>query len=183
MTRTGTIHAAAALAALAAATALLLYVIRQYIRNMKTLSTHMHTSAYGKQFIKRHEGLRLEAYRDTAGTLTIGYGHTGGVNAGDVITRDEADLLFEADLAAHEPAVQALGVELTQGQFDALVSFAFNVGTAAFEGSTLRRKVLANPDDPDIALEFNRWTYAGGATSAGLAARRKDEARMYFNLA
>ena len=156
------------------------WAVRKLVRNMKHPASHMNASPAGRRLVQRLEGLRLTAYLDQAGVPTIGYGHTGPtVELGQTVTRQEAEALFTADLAVAEAAVRTLQAELTQGQFDALVSFTYNVGAAAFQGSTLRRKVEADPADPGIPAEFRRWTYAGGAYSDGLANRREEEIRMY----
>ena len=148
---------------------------------MKFNSRTMRVSEHGKSLIKKHEGLRLTAYLCPAKVWTIGYGSTGThVREGMTITRAEADALLEADIRRHEPPVQNLNVELTQNQFDALVSFVFNIGAGAFATSTIRRKVLANPDDPTIADEFRRWNKASGVVLNGLVNRRNDELKMYF---
>ena len=94
-------------------------------------------NAAGVALVREYEGLRLEAYQDTSGIWTIGYGHTGGVKPGDCISREQAPQLLEADLVQAERAVDALvRVSLTDNQFSALVSFVFNEGEAAFAGST-----------------------------------------------
>ena len=88
---------------------------------------NMKLSEKGANLIKQYEGLRLNAYQDAGGVWTIGYGHTGGVQPGDVITREEADALFWADVEKFVRGVNRLkqGTRLTQNQFDALVSFAY----------------------------------------------------------
>ena len=92
--------------------------------------------------LKEFEGLRLEAYKDAAGVLTIGYGHTGSdVLAGDRITEYYAKELLMDDLGRFEAAVRQLHVAHTQGQFDALVSFAFNLGIGWLRGSTLLKTI------------------------------------------
>lgn len=145
----------------------------------------MKASDYVKNFIKGQEGLRLEAYKCSAGVWTIGYGHTGAdVKQGLKIDRAEADRLFDLDLARFENELNRMlragGVkELRQGQFDALLSFAFNVGTAKLESSTLWRKVKANPNDPTIADEFRRWKFAGGREVPGLVRRRAAEVAIW----
>lgn len=140
----------------------------------------MKTSGQGIELIKRYEGLRLEAYRCPAGVWTIGWGHTEGVKAGTVIDLAEAERLLEEDVAAAERCVNADDCALTQNRFDALVSFVFNVGTANYKKSTLRKKVLADPDDKTIADEFERWVYAKGKVLLGLMRRRADECGLYF---
>ncbi len=143
----------------------------------------MKTSDDGLDLIKQFEGLRTEAYQCQANVWTIGYGHTKGVTSGMKITREQAEQMLQQDIIAFENAVKSTlnGVSLTQSQFDALVSFAFNVGTSAFKNSTLAKKVKANPDDTEIASEFRRWVYANGAVSKGLSNRREREAQLYFS--
>lgn len=139
----------------------------------------MKTSKQGIELIKRFEGLRLKAYRCPAGVLTIGWGHTGGVIADMVIDRAEAERLLVEDVAVAERCVNADDVGLRQNQFDALVSFVFNVGIANYRESTLRRMVLADADNPAIAKEFMRWVYAKGKRLLGLVRRREAESEMY----
>jgi len=140
----------------------------------------MKTSDRMIEMIAGWEGFRGEAYVCPAGVLTIGYGHTKGVKRGDRVTRERALELLREDLTVAERAVNGLAAALRQEQFDALVSFVFNVGTEAFRGSTLRRKVLEDPDDMGIEREFMRWTKAGGVRLEGLARRRRKEAEYYF---
>lgn len=136
------------------------------------------------ELIKRHEGLRLQAYRCPAGVWTIGRGHTAGVSPGDRITAAEADTLLAADVAAlygHLAEMEReAGLTLGANRRAALVSFAYNAGIASLRRSTLWRKVARNPDDPSIAREFARWKYAGGKVMAGLVKRRAEEAALYF---
>lgn len=141
----------------------------------------MKTSSRGIELIKRHEGLRLRAYLCPAGVWTIGYGHTGGVKSGDVITGARADVLLRDDLTWAEREVNAQGLNLVQNQFDALVSFVFNVGREQFIKSTLLRIAKANTNDPRIRAEFSRWVYAKGKVLPGLVARREEESTLYFN--
>lgn len=140
--------------------------------------------------MKQWEGLKLNAYRCPAGVLTIGYGHTGkDVVAGLKITRERAEELFESDIAKFERTldkqVNADKVQtLTQGQYDALLSFAYNVGMANLKSSTLWRKVKANPNDASIGNEFRRWVWAttskGKVQLPGLIKRRAKEAEVYL---
>lgn len=143
----------------------------------------MKASEKVKNRIKEYEGLRLQAYRCPAGVLTIGYGHTGpDVKAGMTITREEADRLFDRDLDMLERQVAAVAgtVNLRQCQWDALVSFAYNVGIGNLSSSTLLRKVKSNPDNPAIRGEFKKWNKAGGKVLPGLVKRRDWEAQLYF---
>ncbi|MCM1310830.1 MAG: lysozyme [Bacteroides sp.] len=135
-----------------------------------------------KNFIKSHEGLRLSPYRCAGGVWTVGYGHTDNdFSRTHSITRAQAEAFFETDVAHAGEQVNAMaeGVTLTQGQFDALVSFAFNLGIGALESSTLWRKVKANPSDPTIPAEFTRWVYAKGVRLPGLVRRRSEEAKIW----
>ncbi|WP_334129202.1 lysozyme [Sneathiella sp.] len=118
-------------------------------------------SQQGADLIKHLEGLRLDAYQDSAGVLTIGYGHTGDVYAGQKISEAEADADFLKDIGWAVDAVNsAVHVALNQAQFDALVSFTFNVGGGAFRSSTLLKKLNAG-DYAAVPVEMGRWVYAG----------------------
>lgn len=143
----------------------------------------MKTSDRGIEFIKVREGFRAEAYLCPSGVLTIGYGHTAGVGEGQTCTEAQAEEWLREDLAESERAVTecAGGAGLSQCRFDALVSFTFNIGTAALRRSTLLRKVKADPSDPSIRDEFGRWVHGGGRVLPGLVARRKAEADLYFS--
>ena len=134
----------------------------------------------GLDLIKKYEGLRLEAYKCPAGVWTIGYGHTKGVYKGMSITKEEAEKLLQQDVSVFELQVINTVGKLAACKIDALVSFAYNVGIAAFRNSTLCRKVKANSDDPAIRNEFGKWVYAGSKKLQGLVKRRAEEAEMYF---
>ena len=140
----------------------------------------MRTSRKGIEFIKAHEGLRLDAYLCPAGVPTIGYGHTHGVKMGDRITAEQAEKFLIGDLIVAETEVNRYGLDLTQNQFDALVSFVYNIGAGNFRSSTLLKRLKANPNDPDIANQFMRWVYGDGKVLPGLIRRREDEAKLYF---
>ena len=132
--------------------------------------------------IKAFEGLRLEAYRDAAGVLTIGYGHTGSdISEGDRISEYWAMELLRNDLGAAEAAVRRLHVARTQGQFDALVSFVFNLGIQRLQGSTLLKVIREGGSRHRIQQEFKRWVYAGGKKLRGLEHRREWEAKRFFD--
>ena len=141
----------------------------------------------GYDFITKHEGLRLESYLCPAKVWTIGYGQTfypGGkrVQKGDLITIEEANAMFVKVLKNFEDNVCNLTVdEINQNQFNALVSFAYNVGIGALRGSTLLKKVNKNPNDPAIKDEFMKWVNGGGGILAGLVKRRREEAKLYFS--
>ena len=139
----------------------------------------MKTSPKGISLIKEFEGLSLDAYLCSAGVLTIGYGHTGGVQKGDKITAKKAEELLQDDLKKFENGVLRLvRVPLNQNQFDALVSFAFNLGVGNLGKSTLLRK-LNDRDFKGAAAEFVRWNKAGGRELAGLTRRRNAEAELF----
>jgi lysozyme len=146
----------------------------------------MKTSNAGLEAIKRFEALKLKTYRDSAGVLTIGYGHTGkDVTADMTITREHADRLFASDISIVEKQINSRlpVVFLSQNRFDALVSFTFNVGIDALRKSTLWRLLVMNPDDPDIPRQFRRWVYATvngkKVKLPGLINRRNYEAEMW----
>ena len=131
--------------------------------------------------LKEFEGLRLEAYRCPGGVLTIGYGHTGSdVREGDRISLYWAEELLKADVAKVAEQVERLGVALTQGQFDALVSFAFNLGIGRLRTSKLLRLIRRQDSYRNIKAEFKRWVFAGGKKLAGLERRREWEANRFF---
>ena len=140
----------------------------------------MKTSSKGIEFIKRHEGFRARAYQCPAGVWTIGYGHTRGVNNGDVITKEQGERFLIQDLQTAEREVNSHGLIINQNQFDALVSFVFNVGVGNFSRSTLLRKLKVNTNDSTISYEFSRWKNGGGKVLPGLVKRRKEESELYF---
>jgi lysozyme len=141
----------------------------------------MRISQEGVRLIKIFEGVRLHAYKDIVGILTIGYGHTGSdVLPNMVITDEEATELLMNDIARFEDCVNdAVLVHLNQSEFDACVSLAFNIGCRAFEGSTLLK--LLNEDNRDAAAQqFMRWNKAGGKVVEGLSNRRKAEMELFI---
>ncbi|MCP1104855.1 lysozyme [Serratia nevei] len=134
----------------------------------------------GLNLIKHFEGLKLRAYQCSAHVWTIGYGHTVDVSANDVITEEEALYFLHQDVAESERAVnQYVHVPLTQNQFDALVSFVFNLGVGNFRTSTLLKKLNAGDDD-GAAQEFGRWIHAGGKVLPGLVRRREAERALFL---
>ena len=147
----------------------------------------MKTSDRGIALIKAHEGLRLEAYPDPAHGWkvgTIGYGHTSAagppkVERGMKITEAGADAILRQDLAKFERYVlDAVKVPLNQNEFDALVSFTFNLGPGNLRSSTLLRKLNAG-DRAGAADEFGKWVKAGGKTLPGLVKRREAERALF----
>lgn len=142
----------------------------------------MKTSQAGIDLIKTYEGCNLKEYLCPAGKRTIGFGHTGkDVTEGLVITMAKAEELLRSDLATVEWQVgKAVTKPLTQNQFDAVVSFVYNVGVTNFKKSTMLRLMLVDPHNPKIASEFARWKFAAGRVLAGLVARRQAESSLYF---
>lgn len=140
----------------------------------------MKVSNNGINLIKRFEGLELKSYKDSVGILTIGYGHTNAVKAGDVVTGEQADAFLREDLQVAELTVNTnVKVKLTQGQFDALVSFVFNLGSGNFVKSTLIKKLNAG-DYAGAADEFGKWGNAGGKKLPGLVKRRAAEREVFL---
>lgn len=143
----------------------------------------MKVSSLGLDLIKAYESLRLKAYLCPAGKWTIGWGHTAGVRPGDTCTREEAENMLAQDAAFAERRVLGnVKAPLTQNQFDALVSFAFNV--RGFEASTLVKKINAG-DYGGAAKEFPRWNKGQDPKTGkfvvlnGLVARRDDEMKLF----
>ncbi|MBV6694018.1 lysozyme [Serratia quinivorans] len=152
----------------------------------------MAISDKGIEFIKKEEGLRLAAYLDSVGIWTIGYGHTGGVIPGSSISREQAEYLLREDIRGFERIINnEVKVPLNQNQFDALVSFIFNVGPGRKgvksglitlkdgRPSTLLR-CLNNGQYRDAANAFNSWVYAGGVVLKGLVNRRERERSLFL---
>jgi len=144
-------------------------------------------SIYGLRLLAKHEGLSLQAYKCPAGVWTIGYGNTfyedgTKVKEGDLVTRQRAEELLRIIANDFAKKVATLvKAKLNIEQFDALCSFAYNVGIANFAKSTLLKKVNANHLDPTIRQEFEKWNKANGRVLKGLIARRKEEADLYFS--
>lgn len=134
----------------------------------------------GINLVELSEGVRLTAYRDDVGVLTIGYGHTGpDVYEGQTITKMEADQLLMHDVRSAERDVHAMvKVPLNQPKYDALVDFVFNLGGPALHGSTLLRLLNAG-DYAGADAEFKKWDHAGGKVLAGLTKRRAAEAALF----
>lgn len=139
----------------------------------------MTTSKKGISLIKFYEGFQPKAYYCPAGVLTIGYGTTKGVRPGMVISEAQGETLLQSDLRKFESAVERLvKVPLTQSQFDALVSFVYNLGEGNFRSSTLLKVINQGRFDmvPDQML---RWNKAGGKVLNGLTKRRQTEATLF----
>lgn len=170
------IAAATAVITLAAVT---VWLVRRKNRTAKNDDMKT-TSEKGLKIIKEFEGYRSTAYQCAAGVWTIGYGHTTGVKQGDTCTKAQAEAWLADDLHEPEAAINVLRLTLSQNQFDALASLAFNIGASALARSTLLKKAKANSDDPTIADEFLRWNKVGNTPMTGLTRRRKAEAELYF---
>lgn len=134
------------------------------------------------QLIKTFEGLSTTAYVCPSGALTIGYGRTKDVKEGQTITRDGAVNLLKQDLAEFSDKVTELldGAYVTQNQFDALVSLAYNIGIGALAKSTLLKHVKAG-NYRAAAAEFEKWVYGGGKVLPGLVKRRQAERELFEN--
>ena len=125
------------------------------------------------------ESLRLTSYKDSVGVWTIGVGHTNGVRQGQTITKEQVMTLLKGDLLPCENFVNSIKEIDTQGKFDALVDFAFNLGIEALRKSTLLKLILAKAEESDIKNQFLRWNKAGGRVLSGLVKRRNWEAMRY----
>jgi len=145
-------------------------------------------SKKGVDLIKSFEGLRLKPYLCSAKVPTIGYGNTFYENGSKVTLKDEAITearateLLEWSLKKFEQYVDSYCIDsINQNQFDALVSFCYNLGPANLKSSTLLKKVNKDPNDPTIRAEFMKWNKAGGRALVGLTRRREAEANLYFS--
>lgn len=156
--------------------------------------SRMTVSPAGIRLLHGWEACRLEAYQDIAGIWTVGWGTTRypdgrRVREGDRCTQEQADAWFRHHLQAVEVDVDALTTDaLAPRQFDALVCLAYNIGVPGYQGSTVRRRVNAHPDDPGIREAFMRWCRANQDAdpykerSEGLWNRRHAEADHYFGV-
>ena len=139
----------------------------------------MRTGDEGIALIRHFEGCRLDAYLCPAGVWTIGYGHTKGVKEGETIDQEAAEAFLIEDLEEFEGYVtEMVEVPLSQSQFDALVSWTFNLGPSNLERSTLLAK-LNQGEYTDVPFEIKRWTRAGGVILPGLIKRRNAEAALF----
>lgn len=148
----------------------------------------MRISDNGIAFIAEWEGVRLKAYKCSAGVWTIGIGSTryedgSPVQAGDMLPSEPAAYaLFRNTVGQYEGVVNRLAKKpLNQNQFDALVSLAYNIGVGAYAKSTVAKRVANDPADPSIRNGFLMWTKAGGRVVNGLVRRREAEANLYFS--
>lgn len=151
----------------------------------------MTISPKGLDFIRQYEGFELEAYLDSVGIWTIGYGNTmyedgRKVKKDDIINRQRADLLFIYWVTKFSDQVNKLvKAPVTQNQFDALVALAYNIGIGAFTGSTALRRVNKNPSDLTVASAFLMWTKGTikgkKQVIPGLVNRRNAEIKLYYS--
>jgi lysozyme len=144
----------------------------------------MKISKLGLNLVRHFEGMYLRGYKCPANVWTIGFGHTGlvdgkPIHGNMVISEEKAIELLQQDMAVFENAVKdSVKVPLTQNQFDALVSFAFNVGAGALRKSTLLR-LLNQGKYEEVPAQFLRWNKGGGKVLAGLTRRRKAEGHLF----
>jgi lysozyme len=137
------------------------------------------TSPTGIKLITHYEGLRLEAYQDQVGVWTIGFGTTSGVYEGMVISLDQATAFLQSDLKKFESDVKNMvKVSLTQNQFDALVSWTYNLGAGSLKSSSMLR-ALNEGKYTSVPSEMELWNRAGGQIVEGLVKRRHSEATLF----
>ena len=140
----------------------------------------MKTSAEGLALIKKFEGCELEAYQCSAGVWTIGYGHTKGVQEGDEWSQNHAEHMLEVELEEYEGYINDYVTSpLSQNQFDALVSWVYNLGPANLKASTML-KVLNAGDYQEVPAQMKRWNKAGGNVLEGLVRRREAESLLFL---
>jgi lysozyme len=143
------------------------------------------TSENGFDLIRLFEGFRDKAYPDPgtgAEPYTIGVGHTHGVKEGDTCTKEMADgWLIEDCMKAEQCIQEFVEVDINQNQFDALVSFIYNVGEGNFRASTLL-KLLNDSKYEAAANQFGRWDKAAGHVMGGLTIRRNAEAKLFLEI-
>jgi len=151
------------------------------VAKASTYRTQMNIGTKGLEMIKHFEGLELNAYQCAAGVWTIGYGHTKGVQKGMVISEDTANEMLVEELNEYENYINTLvTVELNQNQFDAMVSWVYNLGGGNLKASTLL-KVLNAGDYAGVPAQMMRWNKAGGKVLEGLTRRRQAEADLFAN--
>jgi len=139
----------------------------------------LNTSAEGLALIKKFEGCELEAYQCSAGVWTIGYGHTKDVVQGMTISKEEAEQMLIDELHEYESYInEYVTAALSQNQFDALVSWVYNLGPANLKASTML-KVLNAKEYEDVPAQMKRWNKAGGKVLEGLIRRREAEACLF----
>ena len=140
----------------------------------------MKIGTQGLELIKTFEGLELNAYKCAAGVWTIGYGHTKDVQEGMVISALKANEMLQNELVEYEGYVNVLvTVPLTQNQFDALVSWVYNLGSTNFQSSTLLKVINAGGEMLGVPSQIMRWNKANGRVLEGLTRRRQAEADLF----
>lgn len=140
----------------------------------------MKTSSEGLALIRSFEGCVLKAYKCPAGVWTIGYGHTRGVMPDDKISPTQAEVYLQQDVQLIEDRLNKTFNGLTQGQFDALVSFIFNLGWAKFTDSTLYKYIVERRGNNAVCEQLLRWVYSGKKVLLGLMKRRTAEANLWM---
>ena len=131
--------------------------------------------------IKGFEGLRLKPYKCPSGVWTVGYGHTNGVTASwKEITKDMAENYLLADIRPIETALNKMGINFKQCQFDALVSWIFNLGIGKFNTSTMKKYIVGDFKDIEITDQMIKWVNSNGKPLVGLKRRRVSEANMFL---
>ena len=130
--------------------------------------------------IKAHEGYRSRAYRCPAGVWTCGYGHTKGVTAKTTCDEAKAEAWLLKDLAPVEAFCNAIKNVDTQGKFDAVVDFAYNVGLGNLRQSTLLKRIQAGAKAKEVCAELKKWVYANGRKLKGLVTRREWECERWM---
>ena len=129
--------------------------------------------------IKKSEACVLQAYQDSVGVWTIGYGHTQGVKRGDKITQFQAEQFLKEDIARFEPYANKCKMLSTQGKYDAVLDFIYNCGVGNWNSSTLKKYIESGRKTWEIQEQFLRWVSAGGKKLGGLVTRRIWEAARF----
>ena len=139
----------------------------------------MKISEEGIELLKKFEGCKLEAYQDSVGVWTIGYGHTKGVYKGMTISQDDAEEMLEEEMKEYEGYIEEyVEVPLSQNEFDALVCWVYNLGPTNLRNSTLLM-VLNQSKFDEVPEQIKRWNKAGGEVLKGLVRRREAEALLF----
>lgn len=142
--------------------------------------TLMKISQKGIDLIKKFEGCKLQAYLCPAGVWTIGWGNTSHAKASMSITQQQAETFLKDDIKPIETLLNGMGINYTQNQFDALVSWIFNLGQGNFKSSTMYKYIVARKTDLEITDQMIKWVNAGGKPLLGLKKRRAEEANMFL---
>lgn len=140
----------------------------------------MKISDNGIALIKKFEGCKLVAYRDSVGIPTIGIGHTRGVKMGMKITEQQAEDFLREDISLCEKVLNNIKCTFTQNEYDALCSWVFNLGVGNFTKSTMYKRILSNVSKDSVTDEMVKWVYAGGRSLLGLKRRRVAEANVFI---